>query len=289
MNMRSALRLIPLMAIGAVAAFLLAGPLTSLYKTHAVASRPQPSASASIDPHPSPTSCPASLPIPAKEFTTISGPIPFLPASIWINDPLGVHLRSAPTTSSATIATLAQGIQVTADRVGTDASHADWYHVTTANQSGWVSSDLVSVTPIHLATSTGWSLMVPQEDLASSTDPSITTFAKAGDQVPFLIVQSSTGSTLTVQLPAALRADLAPVGDQTKVVQVWNYTVVKHEARVALDTCTVRSAWARPDQGWPVMTSVFVHTAQRDYRFTLFASGRNDLIVNQVLNSVSLS
>ena len=84
MSMRSALRLIPLMAIGAVAAFLLAGPLTSLYKTHAVASRPQPSPSSTIDPHPSPTSCPASLPIPAKEFTAISGPIPFLPASIWI-------------------------------------------------------------------------------------------------------------------------------------------------------------------------------------------------------------
>src|SRR4029077_12060067 len=55
MNMRSALRLIPLMAIGAVAAFLLAGPLTSLYKTHAVASRAPPSASFTIDPHASPT------------------------------------------------------------------------------------------------------------------------------------------------------------------------------------------------------------------------------------------
>src|SRR5438045_9326222 len=92
MTMRSALRLIPLMAIGAVAAFLLAGPLTSLYKTHAVASRPQPSASSSIDPHASPTSCPASLPVP-KSTTVVAPSAPALPFALWVNDPLGRHLR----------------------------------------------------------------------------------------------------------------------------------------------------------------------------------------------------
>src|SRR5205823_14654319 len=93
MTMRSALRLIPLMALGAVAAFLLAGPLTSFYKTHAVASRPQPSASSSIDPHASPTSCPASLPVP-KSATAVTSPAPALPFALWVHDPLGVNLRA---------------------------------------------------------------------------------------------------------------------------------------------------------------------------------------------------
>src|SRR5207245_10333847 len=93
MNMRSALRLIPLMAIGALAAFLLAGPLGSLYKTGAVAGRPQPSASATIDPHASPTSCPASLPMP-KSAPTAATPAPLaLPSPVWADDPLGGTLR----------------------------------------------------------------------------------------------------------------------------------------------------------------------------------------------------
>src|SRR6202022_420727 len=115
MNMRSALRLIPLMAIGAVAAFLLAGPLTSLYKTHAVASRPQPSVSPTIDPHASPTPCPASLP-----FT------------IWVNEPLGAKLRAGASSSTGQLAILSQGTQATADQRAPDASGNVWYHVKAA-------------------------------------------------------------------------------------------------------------------------------------------------------------
>jgi hypothetical protein len=278
------------MAIGAVAAFLLAGPLTSLYKTHAVASRPQPSASATTDPHPSPTSCPASLPMPAHDFTVISGPVPALPTPIWVNDPLGVNLRSAPSMGSTLVATLAQGTQGNADSRATDASGKVWFHVTTGNRSGWLRSDFVVTNAIHPASGAGWSLMLSQDyQFGNGSDPSLSSASKAGDPVPFLLVQTTTGSSLTVQLPAALRADIAPVGDQAKVIQVWNYTVVKHTSRVAVDTCKVVSAWARPDQGWPYMTSVFVHAPQRNYEFTFFTSGRDDLVVDEVLNSIALS
>ena len=84
--MRSALRLIPLMVIGAVAAFLLAGPLFSLYKSTAVASRPHASPSGSINPHASPTTCPASLPMP-KSPGTVPLAAPALPFPVWVNDP----------------------------------------------------------------------------------------------------------------------------------------------------------------------------------------------------------
>src|SRR2546425_40587 len=129
MNMRSALRLIPLMAIGAVAAFLLAGPLTSLYKSNAVAGRPHPSPSATIDPHASPTSCPASLPAPKSPGTAPVVAVPALPFPIWVNDPLGVNLRSAASAASARLATLTQGTQATADQRAPDAASNVWYHV----------------------------------------------------------------------------------------------------------------------------------------------------------------
>src|SRR6184192_3141824 len=152
MTMRSALRLIPLMVIGAVAAFQLAGPLTSFYKTHAVASRPQPSASSSIDPHASPTSCPASLPVP-KSATAATSPAPALPFAIWVN------LPASASASSTRVATLSQGTQATADGRAPDASGNLWYHAKLGSQAGWLRADFVSSTALHAASGFGWSLM----------------------------------------------------------------------------------------------------------------------------------
>src|SRR4030088_1281739 len=106
MGMRSALRLIPLMAIGAAAAFLLAGPLTSLYKTHAVASRPQPSTSATSDPHAPPTSCPPPLPRQKRPPPLPPPPARALPSRVWVKEPLGVWLHSGVSQSSPKLAIL---------------------------------------------------------------------------------------------------------------------------------------------------------------------------------------
>ena len=291
MTVRSALRLIPLMAIGAVAAFLLAGPLSSLYKSNAVASRPpHPSPSATVDPHASPTSCPASLPAPKAAGAAPAATVPALPFPVWVNDPLGVNLRSAASASSARLATLTQGTQATADQRAPDAAGNVWYHVKLGSQAGWVRSDFVVATPLHAASGFGWSLMLPQGyQVAPSSDASLTTMTKSGDDVPFLVLQTSTTNTLSVQLPASVRADLAPVADHSATIQVWNYTVNEQVARVALDTCKVTSAWARPDQGWPYTTSVYVHTSSRNYEFTFFSPDPNNAVVTQVLNSVALS
>ena len=290
MNVRSALRLIPLMVIGAVAAFLLAGPLWSLYKSNAVASRPPTSPSPTIDPHASPTSCPASLPMPTAPGSAPVVAAPALPFPIWVNDPLGVNLRPTASTAGRAIATLTQGTQATVDQRAPDSSGNVWYHVTVGSQRGWVRSDFVVTTPLHAASGFGWSLMLPQGYLvAPSSDASLTTVSKTGDDVPFLIVQTTTSSTLTVQLPALLRPDIAPVADHSATLQVWSYTVTEQVARVALDTCKVTSAWARPDQGWPYMTSVYVHTSGRNYEFTFFSPDAKSALVTQVLNSIALS
>ena len=291
MNMRSALRLIPLMAIGAVAAFLLAGPLTSLYKTHAVASRPQPSASPTIDPHASPTSCPASLPMPKSAPTVTPPAAPALPFPIWVNEPLGAKLRAGASSSTAQLAILSQGTQAVADQRAPDASGNVWYHVKAASLAGWVRSDLVSATALHAASGPGWSLMLPQGyQVAPSSDPSLTTISVTGDDLPFLVLQTSASDTLTVQLPAQLRADMAPVADHASTVQIWNYTPLTEQvSRVALDSCKVTSAWARPDQGWPFMSAVYVHTKGRNFQFSFFTADPSSPLVKQVLDSVALS
>jgi uncharacterized protein YgiM (DUF1202 family) len=290
MSMRSALRLIPLMAIGALAAFLLAGPLGSFYKSNAVASRPQPSASATIDPHASPTSCPASLPMPKSAPTAGAPAAPALPFPVWVNDPLGVNLRSSASASSARLATLSQGTQATADQRAPDASGNVWYRVKLGSQAGWVRTDFVATIPLHAASGFGWSLMLPQGyQVAPSSSASLTTISKTGDDLPFLVLQTTTSDTLTVQLPAQLRPDQAPVADHNATIQVWNYTVAEHVSRVALDTCKVTSAWARPDQGWPFMTAVYIHTSGRNYQFSFFSADANAQVVKQVLDSVALS
>jgi hypothetical protein len=279
------------MAIGAVAAFLLAGPLTSLYKTHAVASRPQPSVSPTIDPHASPTSCPASLPMPKSAPTVTPPAAPALPFAIWVNEPLGAKLRAGASSSTGQLAILSQGTQAIADQRAPDASGNVWYHVKAATLAGWVRSDLVVATPLQAASGLGWSLMLPQGyQVAPSSDPSSITVSKSGDDLPFLVLQTSSNDTLTVQLPAQLRADSAPVADHATAVQVWNYTPLTEQvSRVALDTCKVTSAWARPDQGWPFMSSVYVHTKGRNYQFSFFTADANSPVVKQVLDSVALS
>ncbi|MDQ6709318.1 MAG: SH3 domain-containing protein [Candidatus Dormibacteraeota bacterium] len=287
--MRPALRLIPLMVIGAVAAFLLVGPLTSLLKTHAVAGRPQPSASATVDPHASPTSCPASLPMPKSAAATAPVAAPAFPIPIWVNIPLGVNLRSAASASSAKIATLSQGTQAVADSRITDAAGDPWYHVKAGSQIGYVRADFMAITALHPVSGTGWSLMLPQDLIAKTTDPSLMLMGRTGDDLPFLTVQTSTTGTVPLPVPATVRSDLAALKDHSATIQVWNYTVVEQVSRVALDTCKVPTAWARADQGWPYQTSVFVHTVTRDYEFYFLTSDPSSPLVRQVLDSISLS
>lgn len=290
--MRSALRLIPLMVIGAVAAFLLVGPLTSLLKTHAVASRPQPTAT--VDPHPSPTTCPASLPMPKSSAAVVSPTAPAFPYPVWVNTPLGVNLRSSAAASGSLLATLAQGTQATADSRVTDAGGNPWYHVSVGGKSGWLRADFMTATPVHPAAAHGWSLMLPADyswaaDSLAASDPSLAAIKKTGDEVPFLTIQTSPANPMAVQLPAGVRPDVTALPDHNATIQVWNYTVVKHVSRVAIDTCKVPTAWARPDQGWPYLTEVYVHTAQQNYDFSFLTSDPNSPLVSQILDSVALS
>ena len=226
-----------------------------------------------------------------KAAAALTPSTPALPFPIWVNDPLGVNLRSAASTSSTRLATLSQGTQATADGRAPDAAGNTWYHVTLGTQAGWVRSDFVVATALHAASGFGWSLMLPQGyQVAASSTATLTTVTKTGDDLPFLVLQTTTSDTLTVQLSGLLRPDIAPVADHTAAIAVWSVNPVTEQvSRVALDTCKVTSAWARPDQGWPYMTAVYVHTKGRNYQFSFFTADANSSMVKQVLDSVALS
>ena len=226
-----------------------------------------------------------------KTATTVTPPsAPALPFAVWVNEPLGAKVRAGASSSTAQLGILSQGSQATADQRAPDASGNVWYHVRQASLAGWVRSDLVVTTALHAASGFGWSLMLPQGfQVAPSSDPASTTISKTGDDLPFLVLQTTSSDTLTIALPAQLRADIAPVADHTTAVQVWSYTPLTEQvSRVALDTCKVTSAWARPDQGWPFMSAVYVHTKGRNYQFSFFTADPNSPMVKQVLDSVAL-
>ena len=214
-----------------------------------------------------------------------------LPFPIWVNDPLGVNLRASASISGTKVAILTQGTQATADGRAPDASGNTWYHITLGTQAGWVRSDLVVTTALHAASGSGWSLMLPQGyQLSPSSTASLATVTKTGDDLPFLVLQTTTSDTLTVELPDLLRPTIAPVADHTATIGVWSVNPVTEQvSRVALDSCKVASAWARPDQGWPYMTAVYVHTKARNYQLSFFTADPNSTLVKQVLDSVALS
>src|SRR2546428_7988259 len=108
-----------------------------------------------------PAAAPNTRPSAAASATPSASP---LPASIWVNAPLGVNLRTAPDPNAARLEALPQGAK--ADVIGSRdlASGSGWYQVkATDGQQGWLSAAYVVTSDILRASSTGdgWSLMLP--------------------------------------------------------------------------------------------------------------------------------
>lgn len=271
-----------LLGLGGGAAYALAGKL---------APKP-PRATATVGGGTSPTARPTVC------SATPAAPQPVAPASasaapasgqFWVNTPLGVNLRSGPSASAAKLTTLTQGTLVTVTGQAIDAAGNRWVSVMVGSQSGWVRSDFIVPTPIKPVTGDSFSLMIPSS-YSWLTQSGVTDVHRPGEPtLPFLRVQTSTTAGIAVQLPTAIRPDVAALPDHTALIQVWSYTVLKRVTRMALDACTVPDALSRPDGGWPYVTSVLVRAPGRTYSFTFFSSTPDDPIVQQVLDSAATS
>jgi uncharacterized protein YgiM (DUF1202 family) len=276
---KTAAVVILLMAIGGGAAYAIAGklaPRTPVTSSSVPAATPTPSATACSAPPPSP-----------RPVVQLTGTPPPSAGTGWVNNPLGVNLRSSPSASAGKVTTLSQGTSVRVTGQTADASGNHWDSVSTGSQSGWVRDDLLVFSAIKPVSGEGFSLMIPSDD-TWTTQSGITDVSRPGDPLlPFLRIQTSTTDTLGVQLPTVLRSDVPAISDHTAVIQVWSYTVLERVTRAALDACQVKEAYSRPDGGWPYVTSVLVHAPGRSYSFTFFTATPADPAVQQVLDSVA--
>jgi hypothetical protein len=185
------------------------------------------------------------------------------------------------------VTTLSQGTSVTVTGHAQDGAGNRWDSVTVGSQGGWVRDDFLVFTAIKPLSGDGFSLMIPA-DYAWMAQSGITDVSRPGEAaLPFLRIQTSTGDTIGVQLPAVLRSDVPAISDHTALIQVWSYTVLERVTRAALDACKVPDAYSRQDGGWPYLTSVLVKAAGRGYSFTFLTSMPADPVVQQVLDSIA--
>ena len=274
------------MVVGALAAFLVVGVLIPWLQSGSPGrSQGTPAGAAGSSPS---RTCSGVVAAPGQSPTSAPS-ASATPTTAWVNAPLGVHLRSAPTTQAAVVATLSQGTVLSVDSAVTDASGFTWYHATMGSTTGWVRSDfMVGYAVLPAGDSQGWSGMVPQGmgvKVGSSASSDVVPGPAA--PLPFARIQSSSTDTPGASVPAVIRTDVATIPVSTATVQVWNYTAQEVVVRVALDPCQVLVR-GRADSGWPFQTTVIVRTPARTFRFTLWSDRLNDVRVSRFLDSVAL-
>lgn len=217
---------------------------------------------------------PGSSPSAPAATTTPSGSP--LPASIWVNVPLGVNLRSAPDPSSARIEGLAQGAKADLLAMRTGSDGETWYQVKAEDgQQGWVKGAYVVTSAIFRASSAadGWTLMLPaafSTRTVASPSPGAFTAGPAGDSAPpFVKVQAAASVSA---LPPAV-----PTGssfDHSRLTEVWSYTV---QAKIY-----------RTPEGL-FLTVVRVPAPNRAYQFLFWNADNDAPVVTQILASIALS
>lgn len=286
--LKPALGLAGFMVLGALAAFLTVGVLIPWIQAGGPGHQGAPPMATASSP--SPRICGSALVVsPPVTTPSASATSSSTPTMAWVNAPLGVHLRAAPSLQAAVVTTLSQGNAVAVDSAATDAAGATWYHARVGANLGWVRSDfMVGYAVVPAGDTQGWSGLVPDGlgvHVIDSGDSDIVPGTAA--PLPFARVQSSSTGTPGLTLPSVIHASDNPVPVRTSTVQVWNYTAQEQVVRVALDPCQVQVN-GRADAGWPYQTSVVVHAGSRTYRFTLWSTTADDVRVANFLSSVAL-
>lgn len=294
--MRSIRQLAPAVLIGGLTGFALIGPVTHLFPGWAAV--PAPASVASSTPAPTPSSTTTSTFCYVRGGPLLASPQPTptasAPSAIWVNAPLGVNLRAAPSVNSTRLAALPQGTRATVLAEQTGADGALWYQVQPAGlPKGWVYGAYVVPMAIHtVTTGEGWSLMLPDGYTLTRTGPG-TVEVRAGQSatVPFLEIAVSASGTPVVPapVPAELRHDVPWVTDHVSTVDVWESQPTMTVSRAAVDTCLLPEAANQPDGGWAWVSALAAATTNRQYSFLFISTEPSDPLITQVLASIYLS
>ncbi|MGH7698124.1 MAG: SH3 domain-containing protein [Candidatus Dormibacteria bacterium] len=124
-----------------------------------------------------------------------------MPTTLTVIAPLGVNLRSGPSTSDQVVGVLAQGVSLPI--VSHTPSNGGWWQVRASSQTGWVTADPAYTSPQTFQTfaSSGtqaWSVMYPQG----------WTFAQQASGL--VVFSTSGGDTITVATATSTAALPAP-------------------------------------------------------------------------------
>jgi uncharacterized protein YgiM (DUF1202 family) len=199
-----------------------------------------------------------------------------MPATVWVNAPLGVNVRSAPDKTSTRLESLPQGAQAAVIGQRTTGDGASWFQVKTDDgQQGWVSATYVVTSAIFRASSAadGWTLMLPTgystRTVASPSPGAFAAGPHADNAPPFVKVQVA---ATVAGLPEATSPGAS--FDHSRITEVWNYTVQEKIYRTA--------------EGL-YLTVVRVPAPNRAYQFLFWTADNDAPIVAQILASVALS
>lgn len=290
-------QIIPAVLIGGLTGFALIGPVSHLFPGWAATPGPVPAATAAPEPSPASSTTPGGCYVQSGPAAVVPHPSPTAPApatAIWVNAPLGVNVRTAPSVNSQRLTALAQGTR--ADVIGqqTGGDGALWYHVQPAGQAaGWVNGNYVVSAPIHtVTTGEGWSLMLPDGYTLTRTGAGTVEVRNGQDAtMPFLEIAVVSAGTPSVPapMPVELRHDVPWVQDHVSTVAVWDSQPTLTVSRAAIDTCLVPAASGRADGGWAWVSALSVATSNHVDSFLFISDQPADPLITQVLASTYVS
>lgn len=135
------------------------------------------------------------------------GPVP---TTLTVIAPLGINLRSGPSTSDSVLGVVAQG--VTLSIIGHNSAHGGWWQVNGSTESGWVTSDPQDTSTeafqtFSSAAPVSWSVMYPPSwTFAQQGSDTVVFSDRAGETITFVVAAT------TAQLPAPAPAGATQSG-----------------------------------------------------------------------------
>lgn len=147
------------------------------------------------------TACAPSHPLPTRASPSPSPTATPLPAVLTVIAPLGVNIRSGPSTGASVVGVLPQGATIAI--VGQSQASGGWWEVSGSGQSGWVTAETDYTSPNSFQTyeaggAVPWSVMYPTTwTFAAGASGEVKFTDASGDWLSFYSAAS------TAALPAA--------------------------------------------------------------------------------------
>ncbi|MGH7611196.1 MAG: SH3 domain-containing protein, partial [Candidatus Dormibacteria bacterium] len=149
-------------------------------------------------------------PSPKPPATPTATPVP---TTLTVIAPLGVNMRSGPSTTDQVVGVLAQGVSLPI--VAHTSTNGGWWQVRGSSQTGWVTAD-----PDYTSTQTfqtfsssgtqGWSVLYQQGWTFAESSPNTVVFSTSDGDTITVVVGSST-STLPSPSPSAAQASASSI------------------------------------------------------------------------------